>query len=151
MSTEKARPVWKNRFRTPQAPELLDAMDKQVSVVVAYARDLIRGFPQLSETLEWQGVWNWTFTYSNGDPRGPVAFVVPNPARPRLTLALPDEAIPNLPIKKLSRYVRDGLAHAPVVDGVRWAAWDIASKGQVDEVVTLLRLRYPADPGPKSS
>ena len=47
-------------------------------------------------------------------------------------------------MKKLSKFVRDGLAHAPAVDGVRWAQWEIQGKAQADDILSLAELKLGA-------
>lgn len=141
MASTKVRIAWLDRFVEPKDETLVDSLNRQVAPAFEHARDMLKASGTLHETIAWQGVWNWTFTYTNGQPDKPVAYLVPDPVRPRLALAFPDHLIPKLTLKKLSKSVRDGLAHAPVVGAVRWAQWDIQSKAQIEEILTLVEAR----------
>ncbi len=76
---------------------------------------------------------------------GAGAYLVSGPSKPRLAVPVPDELITELPLKKLSKYVRDGLAHAPTVDGVRWAHWEVQGKTQVDDILSLAAYKLTTD------
>jgi hypothetical protein len=49
-----------------------------------------------------------------------------------------DSVIIDLPLKKLSRAVRDGLAHSPLVSGIRWTQWELLNLTTLDEVFAIV-------------
>jgi hypothetical protein len=141
-SSSKSRPAWPDRFRAPSADDLLAPFNKQVAALLEHARTKLRAVEGVKEEISWQGVWNWTFVYRiPGDGERAWAYLVPDPAKPRIAVTVFDDIIPDLPIRKLSKYIRDGLTHAPVVDGVRWPHWDISNRTQVDDIVSLAQLK----------
>jgi len=143
-SSQKARSAWQDRFRTPTVEVLIRDFNKQLAAVVNHARDSLLAAEGAKEEVGWHGVWRWTMVYrlpGNGE-RG-WAYLVPDPSKPRLTLPIADEAVSELPIKKLSKFIRDGLSHAPTVDGIRWAQWELQNKTQVDDILSLAGLRKP--------
>ncbi len=85
------------------------------------------------EAIRWHGVWKWTLDYATGQG-DLVAFLVPDPARPRVCISILDATTSAIDLRKLAKGVRDGLASAPAVDGTRWVTWDVASKSGVDEI-----------------
>src|SRR5690606_22832376 len=120
--------------------ELIAGLDERCAALVQLARDRFARVEGLREQVAWVGVpWRWTFRFveSDGDTR-PRAFVVPQPGRPAVAMPLTLEQVERLQSRRISRFVRDGVAAAPVVGGVRWAEWEIANPGQVDEVAALL-------------
>jgi hypothetical protein len=137
----KTRLAWLDRFKAPTPDDLLAPFNKQSSALIEHTRQKFRSVEGVKEDLGWHGVWNWTFSFRVPGEERPWAYLIPDPARPRVSIPVMDEMIPDLPIRKLSKFVRDGLAHAPVVDGVRWASWDHLSKTQADEIVSLAQLR----------
>ena len=138
--------VWSDRFREPLARELVGALGKQIGGVTDHVRGR-RITLGATETVAWCGVWKWTLVFQGEGEARPWAYIVPDPAKVVLTLVLPDEMITALPLKKLPRFVRDGLAHAPVVDGFRWAKWDLQGKAQADEILVVCEHR-PKGTGP---
>jgi hypothetical protein len=137
----KSRQAWMDRYRTPTAGELLGGFNKQLGGVVNHARERMLEVEGVKEEVSWQGVWRWTLVYRiPGDERC-WAYLVMDPSKPRLAIPVADEMIAELPVKKLSKFVRDGLAHAPSVDGVRWAHWEIQGKTQADDILSLAELK----------
>ncbi len=144
------RTVWSDRFREPAARELVAALGKQVCGVADHVRGRLITLGA-SETVAWCGVWKWTLVFQAEGEARPWAYIVPDPSRLVLALVLPDEMITSLPLKKLPRFVRDGLAYAPVVDGSRWAKWDLQGKAQADEILVICEHRPKGAPaGPRA-
>ncbi len=140
-TNSKSRPVWQDRFRAPSPDELVDAFNKQTGSLIQHTRERLRAGEGVKEELSLQGVWNWTFVFRvpNDSPLG-WAYLVPDPAKPRVAVPVPDDIITELPIRKLSKFIRDGLVHAPRVDGIRWATWDLLNKTQAGDIVALADL-----------
>jgi hypothetical protein len=141
-TSNKNRLAWVDRFRTPTASELLAPFNKQVTGMIEHAREGFRAVEGVKEDLSWHGVWNWTFVYrlpGEGEPAW--AYLVPDPMKPRIAVPVEDELIPELPLRKMSKFIRDGLTHAPVVDGVRWATWDLHNRTQGDDIVSLAGMK----------
>jgi hypothetical protein len=137
-SAPKARVAWMDRYRTPTVEDLMAGFNKQIAGAVEHARERLLAIETMKEELSWQGVWRWTLVYrlpSEGSQAW--AYLVMDPTKPRLSVPVPDELIPELPVKKLSKFVRDGLAHAPSVDGLRWPHWELQGKTQADEILSL--------------
>jgi len=136
------RPQWSDRFRQPSEAELLDAISRQFQPAFEHARTRLGAWENSRETIEWRGVWHWTFVCRvNGEHEPAWGYLVPDPARPRVCLPFPDELLTALPPKRLAKAVRDTLIHAPSVSGVRWPTWDVQSKAQIDEVMTLAEFK----------
>jgi hypothetical protein len=134
----KPRLAWQDRFRAPSPEDLIAPFNKQSGALVEHARQRLLGVECVREEIAWHGVWNWTFVYRiPGDGDRAWAYLIPDPAKPRLAVPVEDEIIPELPIRKLSKFIRDGLTHAPIVDGVRWSCWEIANRTQVEDIVSL--------------
>lgn len=148
-TASKPRPVWSDRFTRPEPEVLGTGFAKLSQGAFDLARTRLRAIDGVREEVQWRGVWNWTFGYFLADEGEPaLAFLVPDPERPRLALPFPDSMIAELPARKLARVVRDVLAHAPVVDGLRWPMWDLSTKTETEDLLTLLAFRrLPARAG----
>ncbi len=141
---QKPRLAWEDRFRKPSVDDLLEPFNKPVRHLIDLARERLSGFDGMTEEVAWQGIpWRWTFVYRFRDeaPRA-WAYLVPDPVKPQIALPLIPEVTETLRIKRLSRFIRDRIVFATQVNGVRWAQWEIASKGQLDEVLELAACKH---------
>lgn len=142
-SVTKAKPAWEDRYASPTIEQLRADFGKQIGALVDHARERLRAMPGLAESLSWQGVsWRWSLTYRHeSDAARPWAILILQPTRPRLAVPLRSEMLASLPAKKLSKGVRDGIIHSPVVAGVRWPQWEFNSKTQLDEILGIVELK----------
>lgn len=140
-ASQKCRAAWPDRFRVPTPDELLNPFNKQVGALIEHVRERLLATEAVKEEISFQGVWNWTFVYRlpNDSDLG-WAYLVPDPAKPRISVPVQDDIVADLPIRKLSKFIRDGLIHAPMVNGVRWATWDLVNKTQADDILSLAEL-----------
>ena len=140
---------WANKFRKPSADELLAQYgSKQLSQLVGGARSELAGLNGIVETLSWNGVpWRWSFEYRtdglclSGPPQAPrqaLAYLVPDPLRPQIAVPLTAEMIDLLPVRRLKRFVREGIVHGRIVAQVYWPSWEFALRSQLDEVMDLV-------------
>lgn len=138
--TIPSRTPWEDRFRTPTATDLRSALAPQFLATFDHARARIAHIPGAVESIRWRGVWKWTFEYvCASEPTAEAfAFLVPDPAKPRLCISVSDACLTGLDQRKLPKGVREVLAAAPAVDGVRWVTWDVASKSGVDEIAAFV-------------
>lgn len=137
----KTRVAWLDRFKAPSADDLLCPFNKQSSALIEHTRQKLRTCEGVKEEISWHGVWNWSFVYRLPGEERAWAYLIPDPAKPRVVLPVFDDVLPELPLRKLSKFIRDGLTHAPMVDGLRWACWDLLNKTQADDIVSLAQMR----------
>ncbi|HYE61507.1 MAG TPA: hypothetical protein VD997_05895 [Phycisphaerales bacterium] len=138
----KTRLAWLDRYKAPTPDDLLAPFNKQSAALIEHTRQKLRACEGVKEDIAWHGVWNWAFVYRmSGDAERAWAYLIPDPAKPRVVLPVLDDALPELPIRKLTKFIRDGLTHAPMVDGLRWASWDLLNKTQADDIVSLAQMR----------
>ncbi|MFZ4498571.1 MAG: hypothetical protein ACOYMX_02575 [Burkholderiales bacterium] len=69
------------------------------------------------------------------------AYMVPDPTKLRVAIPVPASMMTEMPVKKLPKFVRDGLLHAPLVGQIKWPMWEVQGKGQVDDVMELCRYK----------
>lgn len=141
----KTRIVWQDRFHAPSVPRLLGGIMRGSIGPVEHLRAKLLAVENVHESIIWRGVWNWTLAYTHNGDAGPAwAYIVPDPAHPRVCVPFPDGLLGDLPTKKMSKTVRDALTHATTVDGVRWPTWDLTSKALGDDVFLLAQVASPA-------
>lgn len=135
-SVSKPRAAWEDRFRRPTVDELFDGLNKQLSSLAESWRARMRETPGVREELAWQGIpFRWTLVYRN-DAR-PVAYLVPQPVKAYVAIPIASDAVNRLPLRKLSKPVRDSLGAASLVNGQYWAQWELQSKAQLDELMLI--------------
>ena len=140
----KPRIAWEDRFASPDASDLLDAFPKVQAGLVEQVREGMAELGGVAESIVWHGVpWRWTFGFAaEGEPERPWAYLVPQPGKPLLAMPLTSEVIASLPMRKLSKSVRDGLSLASLVGGVYWPQWPLTSRAQVEELIGIARRRH---------
>lgn len=136
----KARHAWEDRFRTPTWAELMTAFAKPQSSLLEHARERLLAVPMVRERLAWHGIpWRWSMSYAaEGEEPRAVAFLIPQPGKPRLAVPLPAELVSVVPLRKLSKPVREAIVYAPQVAGVRWPSWELTGPSLLDEVLALV-------------
>ena len=143
-STVKPRNAWEDRFRTPEVAELLALHPQNVSAVIDYARERLSSVPGVTEVLAWQGLpWRWTLVYRH-EGEGPEAawsYLSLQPSKPSICIPLTSELLQRLPLRKLSKSIRDGLRHSTEVAGTHWPQWELLSKSVLDDAWTIISMK----------
>ena len=130
---------WSDRFRTPSADDLLNCLPRAARAATDAARQRLAATRPLAEHLRWMGIWRWSFAYEAAGAAAPDAYVIPDPRLPRICIPLDAVAVGRLFAAPSPGFVREVVERCAVVAGVRWATWEIESKGQVGELLDTLR------------
>lgn len=143
--TVTTRSAWEDRFARPDAGALIEGVPKPQHQFMAHARERLLAIPGVREEVRWLGVpWRWSMVYLGPEARArPIAYLVPDPAKPRLAVPLAGDIVAALPLKKLPKFIREGLSLAPIVNAVRWCQWELPSKSAADDVLSLAELNLP--------
>src|SRR5690242_5530708 len=103
MTAPKVRAAWLDRFKAPTADEMLGAFNRQMQGALQHLREKLLAVEGVKEEVSWQGVWRWTLVYRiPGDGERGWAYLVLDPAKPRVSVPITDDIIAELPVKKLS-------------------------------------------------
>ncbi|MEZ6244326.1 MAG: hypothetical protein R3B57_14945 [Phycisphaerales bacterium] len=136
-STQSTTPAWKNRFARPDVEALLGELSQDERRLLDAARDGLTKLESLSESLEWRGIpWRWCLAYHLDKDR-PRAFLVPQPGRVALAMAIPGAEIDAVGLRSLPRVAREGIVNATYVAGVLWAEWPLTAQSQIDDLLKL--------------
>lgn len=137
-SINKPRAAWEDRFRRPTVDELLSGLNKQLLGLADAWRERMAE-AGLREELSWQGIpFRWTLVYrSEARPDRAVAYLVPQPVKAYLSIPIASDAVSRLPMRRLSKAVRDSLGAASLVNGQYWAQWELTSKAQLEELALI--------------
>jgi hypothetical protein len=139
----KPRVAWEDRFEMPTPDALVAGFPRHVVGLIQTTREGLLGFPGVREDVIWRGTWRWTLAYTlESDSERPWAYLVPKPGHPVLALPMSGELVGALPVKKISKAVRDGIVLAAQVGGVYWPQWELTTKGLVEELLILARRKH---------
>lgn len=139
----REKSAWEDKFQTPTLADLIEPYDKTASALFELARERLGSFEGVSESLIWHGVpWRWCYAYSCKASDAPLAHLIPVPQRPMVGISLTAEVITELPTRRLSRTVREGIVHAPTVNGLVWSQWELLGKGTLEELRTIVSVKH---------
>ena len=142
---------WTDRFRSPDAETLLAELQPEHVGWFTSIREELMSAAACSESLEWAGLpWRWSFHLRSDEVKAaephPFAVLVPNPEGPSVAMPLPLTMVAALPMRRLSRYIRDGLAEAKAVGETLFAEWKLGAASHVDDIADLARRKVRFDP-----
>jgi hypothetical protein len=140
----KPRIAWEDRFQQPGADDLLTPFHKQHSFLLTHAREGLSTLGGVVESIEWRGVpWRWSFVYRiEDDGERPWAYLVPQPGKPILALPLDASLASSSAVRRMSRGVRDTILFSTQVGGVCWPQWELSSRPQLEEVLSLAKRKH---------
>jgi hypothetical protein len=144
VSIPKPKTPWEERFRTPTLDALRGQYPRPLMSVFDAAKSRLDDLAGLKSEIAWQGIaWRWSLAYrTDAEPTRPWICLVPRPAKPVLVMPLAHDLLGQIPAKKLSKFVRDGLIAAPEVVGIRWPQWELSAKTQVEDVMMLAQIKH---------
>lgn len=129
--------LWEDRFASPTAGALLEGLSPETAGLASELRGFLLD-AGMSERVEWCGLpWRWALTYRPSGDEEIQAYLVLNPEAPTVVYRMTHEQFSALPVRKLARHIRDGLAPTRLVAGVCWPEWRFQSANQVGELRDL--------------
>ena len=132
---------WNDRFSRPGESDLLSGLNRDDRRLIERVITKCEGIGANARCVLWQGIpWRWTIQLSLGNGKT-LLFVIPEPGRPQLAVPLDAADLDRLPMRRLSKSIRDGILNARTVESTLWPEWELTSNTQVDELMTLIRVR----------
>lgn len=138
---------WQDRWTQPTVEQLLHPIEEQRRKIVQALLEGIQGYEGVQTQIIWYGPsWKWTlhFTLHNdaGEEIETLAYLVPAPTAPILCIPLRDEMIEKLPLRRLSKYVREGIRLAKCAVEVHWAVWTPSQNPEVEQLMDLIKRKH---------
>lgn len=142
--SRSGRLPWTDQFSEPEIPQLLNHLDRQTKLLLETAREMVAGRAGVDEQLAWHGLpWRWTLVYLHPeDPTRALAYLVPDPQAPKISVPLTPEMVQKLPLKRMKKLVRDGIELGNQINTVIWACWDITSEAQLEEILDIVQRKH---------
>ena len=138
--------LWRDRFNTPTPARLREQLDEARAELFDEARQRLTASNDTKETLLWHGIpWRWTLVYTlRACPDKPWSYLIPNPDALQIAIAITPPTVEAIQSRKLPKNIREGLAQAPSVDGVAWTQWELTSRTQAQELLSLAEKQLEA-------
>lgn len=138
---------WEDRWVQPNLEQLLAPLDEQRRKVVDILIEQIGAFPGVDQKLIWHGTaWRWTLQFSlygeDGKLIDTLAYLVPNPQTPVICIPLKPQTVEKLPLKRLNRYIRDGIRVAKRAVDIYWAVWTPTAVTETEHLMDLVKRRH---------
>jgi hypothetical protein len=160
-SVSNTRLAWQNRWSQPGLETLLNALKPHHRRAFNHLMQGIDVIEGVSKSLIWYGPgWKWTLQYvqapgpkagnrkgGTGNGQGPapaelsqaLCYLVPDSQMPLVCVPLSAGVIEQLPLKRLSKYIRDGIAVAKCAVAIRWAVWSPISDSEAGLLMDLIK------------
>jgi hypothetical protein len=158
------RLAWQNRWSEPGLETLLGALKPHHRRAFNHLMQQLEAMEGVSRSLIWYGPgWKWTLQYlhtpaskagsrkngrDNGhgpatpDLSGALCYLVPDSLMPVVCVPLRSDVIGQLPLKRLSKYIRDGIAVAKCAVAIHWAIWYPVSDSDVGLLMDLVKRKH---------
>lgn len=132
---------WHDRFARPEAADLARLYEPERAAVLDHLLDMIGTRTGARPATEWRGIaWRWTLVFTRPTDAEPWAYIIPTDERPTLALPVPANPLPQAQLKRMARFIRDTIRHAPRVGRVCWIEFPIETAGQIDDLRTFIDL-----------
>lgn len=140
------RNAWHDKFSTPEVVDLIGEVNATHRPVFEAARDRLLQIAGVQEDLRWMGVpWRWCLAYlAKSAPERPIAYLIPEPAKPTMSVPLTGRTLSNTQVKSLSRLQREALVNGTRVGEVVWTNWELVSKTVLGEAMGMVELKMTA-------
>lgn len=133
---------WADKFHAPSLAQIKSHYSKDKLSLFEHVRQRLLQVEGVREEILWQGVpWRWTLVYNLEGDDGPAkawAYLVPDPERLQVCVTLTADQVLGVGVKRLKKWVRDGIVFARSVGGVCWPTYEIAVRQQADDVFELI-------------
>ena len=73
-----------------------------------------------------------------------LCYIVPNIEQPLACVPLSDAVIETLPMRRLSKYIREGIRSAKHAVEISWASWSFETDSEANLISDLIRRKHRA-------
>ncbi|MEM6552787.1 MAG: hypothetical protein AAF750_11765 [Planctomycetota bacterium] len=147
----RSRLPWEERWTTPTLDQLWDAQKEHHKRVLPSFLEGTQAFDGLEQSLQWHGeAWMWTveINFPEAELGGKAAnqnafaYIVPRPETPLVCIPLEEAFVEAVPMRRLNRFIRDGIKGAKQSINIHWAKWTPSAQTEVDHLLDLVKRRH---------
>lgn len=145
---------WDNRWVVPTRDELFVSYKDQTRKLADHLIDGMLDLDGVEEDLRWFGVgWRWSFVYhmpamasmvdeAANDELDRLAYIVPYPETLTLVVPMRLDIIESMPLRRLNKFVRTGIATSKWAVNVQWATFTPIAQSECDHLLDLLKRKH---------
>ncbi|MBH06893.1 MAG: hypothetical protein CMJ20_11290 [Phycisphaeraceae bacterium] len=143
----KPQPAWENRWSEPQTQQLIDGLQSEHRPLIKTLMKQVSDYKHVKQSLNWFGVaWKWTIQLDVHSPDGKqldtLCYIVPNRVAPIVCVPLLRETIDKLPMRRLTKLIRNGIRLADRAVDIYWATWPLTNSADIPPVVDLIKRKH---------
>ncbi len=142
---------WHDRWQEPELEDLIQPLKAHQQRNFQTLIDQMDECSRMRRSLIWYSSgWKWTVQFTYCDDRGRTidqfAYLVPDAEHPKVVLPLEEDFIASLPMRRLSKFIRDGIRSAKCAVTIHWAAWTPGPESELNQMTDLVKrkLKYMA-------
>jgi len=142
--------AWQNRWSEPTLDDLLADLTAQHRRSVKKLMAKIADLDPSHHDLVWYGPsWKWTIRFMLDeqppeDDSALLCHIVPNVEQPMACVPLSDAVIEGLPMRRLSKFIREGIRSAKRAVEISWASWTFQTDSEANLISDLVRRKHQA-------
>lgn len=145
--TLSRRIPWLDRWTQPNVEQLIGNLKPHQQRNFTKLIHALNQYPQVEHNLIWFGAsWKWTIQFklagSIGDEASTICYLVPSVESPVVSIPYTVEFLGDLPIRRLSKFIRDGLKTAKCAVNFHWASWTPGLDNEVMFLIDLFKRKY---------
>jgi hypothetical protein len=135
---------WQDRWQQPTYEQLAASLSDQQRKVFDRLAEGIEQFDGVHWDFAWHGrAWKWTLQFDLYDDQqnliGPLVYLVPNPDQLEFCMPLKEDTIHQVNLKRLQKFVRDGLRAAKCAVEMHWAFFHPTAVTEADQLLDLVK------------
>ncbi|MDX1681493.1 MAG: hypothetical protein R3336_00100 [Phycisphaeraceae bacterium] len=141
---------WEERWHRPTMQRLTERLAQHHERAFNTIINRFESLDTVDIDLVWYGPsWRWTIAVSarpaeadpEGEDGGVLFYAICNPEGPMLVVPMEEPFVQSLPIRKIHKYVRDGVALAKQAVSIHWGDWTPNNQTEARHIIDLLE-RY---------
>ena len=142
--------AWQDRWSEPTLDELLADLTAQQRRSIKKLMAKIADLNPIHQDLVWYGPsWKWTIRFMLDaqppeDDSQVLCYIVPSIEQPLACVPLADPVIETLPMRRLSKYIREGIRSAKRAVEISWASWSFQTDSEANLISDLVRRKHQA-------
>ncbi|MAE62950.1 MAG: hypothetical protein CMJ18_01655 [Phycisphaeraceae bacterium] len=138
---------WQDRWHEPTVEQLFEPLNPQHGKALRLLMDRIESYGQLERSLLWYGPgWNWTLRYDIRDFEDndleTLCYLVPREESPQVCVPLGAATLEKLPLRRLHKYVRNGVRGSKCTVELYWATWNLTASSEAEQLVELIKRKH---------
>jgi len=154
--TLSRRVPWLDRWNEPTVEQLIEALKPHQQKNFSRILEFLGEYAEIERSLIWYGAsWKWTLHFkmvgSEGDEANTMCYIVPAVETPLIAMPFSVEFVGSLPIRRLSKFIRDGIRGAKCAVNFHWASWTPGLDNEVGMILDLLKRKYKFHTGTHTS